>query len=141
MIDPDNSEATYALSQALRHSDPPESERLLKRFQLLHDQAVQNNQLVETVKGMGNQAIEAMQRQDWKSAAGFLDEAITLCGQCPLLGDLHKDLGLNACHSGDLDTGQRELTQALRLKPADSDIVIALQWIEQQRVKSETPVH
>jgi Flp pilus assembly protein TadD len=97
--------------------------------------------VIETIKGLGNQSIDAMQRQDWKAAANFLQEAITLCGHCPLLGDLHKDLGLNACHSGDLDTGQRELREALRLKPADSDIVIALQWIEQQRANSGTLAH
>lgn len=131
-IDPDNSEVIYSLSQALRHSNPSESQRLVKRFQSLHEEKVRNDQMLETIRGLGNRSIVATEHQDWKAAADLLQHAITLCGQCPLLGDLHKDLGLNACHSGDLNTGDRELREALRLKPTDMDIVTALHWIEQQ---------
>lgn len=134
-LDPEDSEAIYALSQALRYKDPPESQRLLARFQSLQDEKVKDEQIIETVKKLGNKSIEATERQDWTSAAAFLQQAIALCGQCPLLGDLHKDLGLNACRSGDLETGERELREALELKPADTDIITALRWVDEQRSK------
>jgi hypothetical protein len=88
---------------------------------------------MESIKGLGNRGIEAMEQQDWPSAINLFKQAISLCGQCTILGDLEKNLGLAACHSGDFDTGQRELTEALRLKPTDPDIVVALRWIQQQR--------
>ncbi len=132
-IDPDDLKTTYLLSQALRQSDPAESSRLLARFHSMHDNQDQIDKQMESIKSLGNRGVEAMQQQEWPSAIDFFEQAIRMCGQCTLLGDLKKNLGLAACHSGDLDTGQRELMEALRLKPADSDIVVALRWIQQQQ--------
>lgn len=132
-IDPDDSKTTYLLSQALRRSDPAESSRLLARFQSMHDNQDRIDKQMESVKSLGNRGVEAMRQQDWSSAADYFKQAISMCGQCTVLGELEKNLGLAACHRGDLDTGQRELTNALRLEPMDSDIVVALHWIQQQR--------
>ena len=132
-INPDDSKTTYLLSQALRRSDPAESSRLLARFQSMHDRQQRIDRQMESIKGLGNRGIEAMEQQDWPSAINLFKQAISMCGQCTILGDLEKNLGLAACHSGDFDTGQRELTEALRLKPTDPDIVVALRWIQQQR--------
>lgn len=132
-INPDDPQTTYLLLQALRRSDPAESNRLLARFHSMHDRQEQIDRQMESIKSLGNQGIKAMEQQDWPSAIYFFKQAISMCGQCTILGDLDKNLGLAACHSGDLDTGQQELTAALRLKPTDSDIVVALHWIQQQR--------
>jgi tetratricopeptide (TPR) repeat protein len=132
-IDPDDPKTTYLLSQALRRSDPTESSRLLARFHSMHDRQDQIDRQMESIKILGNRGVEAMHQQDWPSAMNYFKQAISMCGQCTILGDLEKNLGLAACHSWDLDTGQRELTEALRLKPADSDIVVALRWIQQQQ--------
>jgi len=132
-IDPDDQKTTYLLSQALRRSNPAEATRLLARFQSMHDRQEQIEGEMESIKRLGNQGVEAMQQQNWPSAIKLFKQAISMCGQCTILRDLEKNFGLAACHSGDLDTGQRELTEALRLKPTDSDIVVALRWIQQQR--------
>jgi tetratricopeptide (TPR) repeat protein len=132
-IDPDDPKTTYLLSQALRWSDPVESRRLLVRFHSMHDRQEQIDRQMELIKSLGNQGIEAMKQQNWPSAKNFFKQAISMCDQCTILGDLEKNLGLAACHSWDLDTGQQELTEALKLKPMDSDIVVALQWIQQHR--------
>jgi len=132
-IDPNDPKTTYLLSQALRQSDPTESSRLLARFQSEHDKQDQIDKQMESIKSLGNRGVEAMEQQEWPTAINFFKQAISMCGQCTILGDLEKNLGLAACHIRDLDTGQRELTEALRLKPTDSDIVVALHWIQQQQ--------
>lgn len=137
-IDPDDGPTVYLLSQALRRIDPAERTRLLARFQDIQQRKQELDHQGAQVSGLGNQAYLAMERQDWATADTLLRQAIDLCGQCALLGDLRKNLGLNACHRGDLAAGKQELTEALRLKPSDPDIVTALTWIEAQQSQAHS---
>jgi len=131
-INPDDRESVYALALVLRQSNPQESKRMLVHFADLQQQKEKNDQLSSQVSTLGNHAYVAMQAQDWPTATSFLDKAIAICGQCNLLGDLHKNLGLVDCHRGDLAAAKRELDQALLFKPNDRDIVLALEWISRQ---------
>ena len=122
IINPNSSEATYSLSQALRATDAPESKRLLERYHALQQREKQLNQ----VNTLGNRAYEAFNDHRWAEAIAALREGITLCGDCTMQAKLHKNLGLALCQSGDLHAGESELRIALRLDPADRDILRAL---------------
>jgi tetratricopeptide (TPR) repeat protein len=124
-IDPDSSEATYSLSQALRSTDPAESKRLLEHFHAIQ----QREKQVKQVNSLGNQAYEAMNDQKWPEAIAVLREAIPLCGDCEFQAKLHKDLGLALCRNGDMREGEAELRIALHLNPADPDVLRALKMI------------
>jgi len=124
-IDPDSSEATYSLSQALRATDPEESKRLLARYHALQERKKQ----LDRVQSLGNQAYEAMNKRNWPEAITALREAIGLCEDCKEQAHLHKDLGLALCNSGDLPGGAAELHVALRLDPADRDTLTALKML------------
>ncbi len=121
-INPNSSEATYSLSQALRGTDPQESKLLLERYHALQ----QREKQLQQVNTLGNQAYEAINNRQWPEAIAALREGIGLCGDCGMQAHLHKDLGLALCQSGDLHAGEAELRIALRLNPADRDILSAL---------------
>jgi Flp pilus assembly protein TadD len=59
-----------------------------------------------------------------------LKEAIEVCGECQTRGELHKNLGLVYCRSGELKKGESELRTALTLIPGDPDVLQALKVIE-----------
>ena len=48
---------------------------------------------------------------------------------------LHKDLGLIYCHSGDFKNGRIELLEAQKLSPGDEDVAKALQPSCSQQTK------
>jgi hypothetical protein len=58
-----------------------------------------------------------------------LEEAVQVCGNCQSKGDLHKNLGLIYCRSGNLEKGERELRVADSLNPNDPDVKKSLQII------------
>ncbi|HEY9126728.1 MAG TPA: tetratricopeptide repeat protein, partial [Acidobacteriaceae bacterium] len=66
-----------------------------------------------------------------------LKEGIQTCGSCSALPQLHKDLGLIYCHSGDFRNGKAELLEAQKLSPEDEDVRKALQLLETDK-KAET---
>jgi tetratricopeptide (TPR) repeat protein len=121
-INPNSREAAYGLSRALRTTDPQESMRMLQRFLALK----QRDDQLEHVKSLGNQAYVAMNKGQWSEAISCLSEAINQCGDCEVLADLHKDLGLALCHSGSIAEGKKELQIALHLNPSDRDTLQAL---------------
>jgi hypothetical protein len=51
-------------------------------------------------------------------------------GKCSALPQLHKDLGLIYCHSGDYKHGRVELLETQKLTPGDEDVQKALRLIE-----------
>jgi tetratricopeptide (TPR) repeat protein len=73
-VAPSSQEAVYALSQALRQTQPDEAAQLLQRFNLLHAQS----QKEEHVRELGNKAYASMQQRDWQAALTTLQEAIQL---------------------------------------------------------------
>jgi tetratricopeptide (TPR) repeat protein len=121
-INPNSQEARYSLSRALRATDPAESRTLDKQF----FSSQQKANLLEQVKGLGNQAYVAINHQKWPLAISTLRHAIDLCGDCEVSANLHKDLGLALCQSGNLNEGRQELEVALRQNPNDPDILKAL---------------
>lgn len=122
---PNSREAAYGISRALRDTDPQESTRMLQRFLALK----QRDDHLDQVKSLGNQAYAAMNKGQWSEAISCLREAINQCGNCEVLADLHKDLGLALCHSGNLAEGKKELQIALHLNPSDRDTLQALNAI------------
>jgi len=128
-IDPNSSEATYGLAQALRKTEPNESERLLERFKELK----QRDKQLEQVKVLGNQAYVSMMNGQWAAAVSPLRDAIVQCGNCEVLADLHKDLGLALLHTGNAREGRAELRTALRLNPSDRDALKGLAAISPQQ--------
>jgi tetratricopeptide (TPR) repeat protein len=128
-LNPRYSGAIYSLARALKGTDPVESKQLMERVQELeHDQ-----QTIDKVNLLGNQANAKMYEGNYKGAIDDLTNAIVLCGRCSLLGALEKNLGLAYCHAGQLDAGERELKIALSLIPDDPSVHAALQVAEQQR--------
>jgi Flp pilus assembly protein TadD len=128
-LDPSSKEATYALAQDLRATDPDGASKMLEDFRQI--QAAR--QRADEARQMGNEAYSQMQHRDWAAASATLETAIRICVDCPLQADLHQRRGLAECHRGDLDTGESELRLALSLNPTDRQTVEALQWIEDQR--------
>ena len=78
---------------------------------------------------IGNNALRAAASGDWPQAIAQLHAAIEKCGECDARAQLHKDLGLVYCQSGDLKNGESELLEAKKLIPADKDIARALEMI------------
>jgi tetratricopeptide (TPR) repeat protein len=132
-LDPENRQYVYALALALRGRRPEESKQLLQRFAQLESSAQAADRFEAKVSSLGYQSYIAMQQEDWSKATALLQEAMQMCGSCSLAGDLHKNMGLIACHQHDLMRARRELTEALQLKPNDPAIVAGLQWVAQQQ--------
>jgi tetratricopeptide (TPR) repeat protein len=128
-LNPEYSEAIYSLARVLKRTNPVESKQLMERVhELEHDQ-----QTIDRVNMMGNQANEKMYEANYKGAIDELNNAIVLCGRCKLLGALEKNLGLAYCHAGQLAAGERELKVAETLIPKDASVEAALQTVRQQR--------
>ena len=89
--------------------------------------------MADRAESLANIAVRTAKSRDWLKAVAQLKEALQLCGECRIRADLHKNLGLVYCHSGDLVNGERELRTALSMKPFDPDIQQALEVIESSR--------
>jgi tetratricopeptide (TPR) repeat protein len=125
-VSPEHAEALYNLTRALAKSDPAASRQYEARFTALQEK----RQITDRAETLGNFAIASAAARDWRQAIAQLTEALKICGDCRSLGDLHKDLGLIYCRSGDLKDGQAELLQAKKSKPDDPDVQEALQVIQ-----------
>jgi tetratricopeptide (TPR) repeat protein len=121
-IDPERAEALYNLSRALAKSDPGEAQRYQVRFTELQ----QKRHITDRAETLANFAIAAAGARDWAKAVGQLKEALEICGNCRSRADLHKNLGLIYCRSGNVKDGTAELITAKKLKPSDPDIEMAL---------------
>ena len=119
---PQYSEAYYSLSRLVMKSDPQEGKRLQAQFEQLQAQ----QHIMDRSSTLGNFALASADAHDWPQAIAQLKEGIQTCGGCSALGQLHKDLGLIYCHSGDYAKGRTELLEAQKLSPSDEDIKKAL---------------
>jgi tetratricopeptide (TPR) repeat protein len=128
-LNPQYAEAIYSLARVLERINPDESGQLMKRVQELEH----NQQTIDRVNMLGNQANEKIYGQNYKGAIDDLNNAIVLCGRCKLLGALEKNLGLAYCHAGQLNAAERELKVAETLVPEDASVEAALQTVRQQR--------
>jgi tetratricopeptide (TPR) repeat protein len=125
-INPERGEALYNLSRLLARSDPADARRYQARFTELQ----QKRRITERADMLGNFAIASAAARDWVQAVSQLEEALAVCGECASRADLHKNLGLIYCHSGDLKDGMAELLVAQKLKPNDPDIETALRLLD-----------
>jgi len=125
-IRPQYNEAIYSLSRLLAKSDPQEATRLQSRFKDLQAQ----QHIMDRAQTLGNFALASADAHDWPQAIAQLKEGIEICGKCSALAQLHKDLGLIYCHSGDFKNGRMELLEAQKMSPADEDVAKALRLLE-----------
>ena len=121
-IDPDQTQALFNLLRVLRETDPGQAKQYEARFVALKEK----QQLTTEAETLNNFALASAKALDWPQAIKQLQEAIRICGDCRSNADLHKNLGLISCQSGDLETGEKELRLALALKPDAHDIEEAL---------------
>jgi tetratricopeptide (TPR) repeat protein len=128
-LNPERAEVLFNLARHLSKSDPAEAERYQKRFQDLQ----RKRQITERADMLRNFALAAANARDWNEAVAQAEEALKVCGTCRLQGDLHKNLGLIYCRSGDLARGEQELRMAQNLNPGDPEIIKSLQTIENVR--------
>ncbi len=132
--DPNNSQALYNLAQTLSKAGMPEAKLYMDRFQALQ----KSRRLSDRVQTLNNFALEAANSHNWPQAMEQLKEALELCGQCPQLALLHKNLGLIYARTGDLENGEQELRLAIRLNPNDPDASRAIGILEETRNHKKT---
>jgi tetratricopeptide (TPR) repeat protein len=134
-IDPSQAEALYNLMRTLAKTNPSDARVYRERFETLQRQ----NQLKTEVETLANFALASAKRGDYAQAVTQLQEAIKQCGDCSSKADLHKDLGLIECKSGDVRSGESDLLLAKSLKPGDQDVLTALAIINKIRGQERLP--
>jgi tetratricopeptide (TPR) repeat protein len=125
-IRPQYDEVYYSLARLLAKSDPEEAKQLQERF----DEMRVQQHIVDRAQLLGNFELTSADAHDWPQAVAQLKEAIETCGKCSVLPQLHKDLGLIYCHSGDFKNGRIELLEAQKLSPGDEDVAKALRLLK-----------
>jgi tetratricopeptide (TPR) repeat protein len=128
-IDPNFSQALFALAHALRSTDSTESEKFMARYAEIQKQ----RRILDNAGTLANNGVVSASAHDWPEATRQLKAAIAECGDCVMKADLFKKLGLINCQAGNLNDGERELLAAKALKPADLEIQSALQLIAEAR--------
>jgi tetratricopeptide (TPR) repeat protein len=128
-IDPNFSQALFALAHALRSTDSPESDKFMARYVEIQKQ----RRILDNAGTLANNGVVSASAHDWPEATRQLKAAIAECGDCVMKADLFKKLGLINCQAGNLNDGERELLAAKALKPADLEIQSALQLIAEAR--------
>jgi tetratricopeptide (TPR) repeat protein len=128
-MDPNFSQALFALAHALRPTDRPESDKFMARYAEIQKQ----RRILDSAGTLANNGVVAASAHDWPEATRQLKAAVAECGECAMKADLLKKLGMINCQAGNLDDGERELLAAKALKPADLEIQRALQLVAEAR--------
>jgi tetratricopeptide (TPR) repeat protein len=134
-IDPGQSEALYNLLRNASKTNPEEAKAYKARFAALQEQ----NQAKSQAETLTNFGLASAKRGDYAQAIGQLRDALRECGECVSKADLHKDLGIIECQSGDVETGQQDLLKAKALKPQDPDTLKALAVVSQLHADRAQP--
>src|SRR5207244_6768645 len=124
----------YNLSRILSKSDPPEAQHYEVRSEALRHE----RQIEDRAELLNNSALGSAEAHDWSEAVTQLKEALDICGQCPQLSVLHKNLGLIYARKGSVEDAQRELRLALKLHPDEPDALKALEILRNVRQGSST---
>jgi tetratricopeptide (TPR) repeat protein len=124
--DPDHAQSLYNLARVLEADSSTEAAAYREKFRLLQEQ----RRITDRADTLSNFAIASAAAHDWEQAVSQLIEAVKVCGDCRSKGDLHKNLGLVYCRSGDLGHGAEQLKIAETLLPADPEIQQSLRLIE-----------
>jgi Flp pilus assembly protein TadD len=125
-LQPTNGEALYNLARLLSKSNPDEAKGLEDRLEALKAE----QHVMDRAQLLGNFGLASASAHDWPQAVSKLRDALQICGNCSALPQLHKDLGLIYCHSGDYTSGRAELVLAQKLSPGDADVAKALQLLD-----------
>ena len=134
-VDPGQSEALYSLMRAASKTNPQEARVYKARFAALQQQ----NQVKSQAETLANFGLASAKRGDYAQAISQLRDAIQECGECVSKADLHKDLGIIECQSGDVENGQHDLLKAKTLKPQDPDTLKALAVVSQLHADRAQP--
>jgi tetratricopeptide (TPR) repeat protein len=125
-LDPQRTEVLYNLARVLDETDA----KTAQHYRLLLRQQLDRAHARSEAETLGNFGLAAAKAHDYAQAISQLQKAINVCGDCSAGSDLHKDLGLIECQSGDLESAERELRLALQMKGHDLDIDAALDVIK-----------
>jgi tetratricopeptide (TPR) repeat protein len=124
-LDPEDQAALYNLFRALAQNSPEEAQEYKARLLALRKES--------EAKSLNDAATISASKQNWNKAISQMKEALELCADCGIIGDLHKNLGLIYAHAGDLKNAEEQLRVGQRFKPDDGDVQKALQMIEAQK--------
>jgi tetratricopeptide (TPR) repeat protein len=125
-LQPEHGEALYNLARALRETDPAGSRQYQERFRELQ----KKRRITDRAETLNNFALASAAARDIPQAVAQLKEALEVCGDCRSRADLHKNLGLIYCRSGELKNGRAELLESRKLKPGDPDVARALDTLD-----------
>jgi superkiller protein 3 len=131
-IDPEYKEALYSLVRALRQADPQEA----ARFKMSLVSLGERSRISEQVRALNNFALADATEGRWAEALQKFREAFALCGECPELAGVHRNLGLLYARRGDLDNAELQLRAALQVQPKDADAMQALEYVQAQRIRN-----
>ena len=123
VIRPDHWQALHSLCRTL--PDSREAKRCQDDLQVLEKQ----HHITSRAQLLGQLAQDASNARNWAQAFGYFRQALEACRQCGALPELHKNLGLAYCRTGDIRSAKRELRAALALQPGDPTVLKALQMI------------
>jgi tetratricopeptide (TPR) repeat protein len=132
-IDPKYSQALFSLARALRSTNRAESDEVMARYTAVQKE----HRIMDRADTLANNGVEAASVHDWPEAIRQLNEAISACGDCAAIADLHRKLGIIECQAGELDKGEKELLVAKDLKPTDPVTQAALELVA--RARSQHP--
>jgi tetratricopeptide (TPR) repeat protein len=127
--DPKYSQALFSLARALRPTDRAESDQLMERYTAVQKE----HRITDRADTLANNGVEAASVHDWPEAIRQLNEAIVACGDCAVIADLHRKLGIVECQAGELEKGEKELLAAKALKPTDPVTQAALELVARAR--------
>ena len=125
---PQYDEALFKLSENQEKANQQEAGLYQTQFEQLQAQQHIGNR-AET---LDNFALDSAKAEDLPQAILQLKEGLVACGSCTALAQLHRDLGLIYCRSGDLTNGLGELMQAQKLAPDDNDLEKTIKMIQSQ---------
>jgi Flp pilus assembly protein TadD len=126
-LNPEHGEALYNLSRHLSKSAPGEAKQYQERFAELQ----KKRRITDRAETLSNFALAAAGARDWNQAVSQLEEAVQVCGDCRSKPELHKNLGLIYCRSGNLEKGERELRIAQTLEPNDPVVKKSLAIVDE----------
>lgn len=125
--DPDNLSVLSSLVRTLSQQKSPEAQEYLARLQATQ----KKEQVSDRVREMNNVALHSAEQNDWTQAIDQMRQAIDLCGQCPELGVLRKNIGLIYARKGDSRQAREQLQLALQLLRQGPDQAAASQALQQ----------
>ena len=125
-LNPEYCEALYGLSQAFVKDQPAKAKVYQERLADIQ----KRREITERADLLASFGVASANARDWPRAAMQLEDALKACKGCHSSVDIHKNLGLVYCRSGDPKSGLEQLNLALKIKPDDPEVLGALKTID-----------